>query len=191
VFRGFINDATAAADALIAKVVTQASIAVPFIIAFGFATAGAAMILVEHFGHRNAYLILAVVFAVIGFLISAVIRNRRAEAAIADARAETERAAQAGANPKLTPTQLPLAVLAALVSSSVGPTLVLRLARGVTRNLPLVGAALIFGFLMLPKPTATDVPDDAATDGDSEHKGQRPNGAYHSSAPQEPALGSR
>jgi predicted neutral ceramidase superfamily lipid hydrolase len=191
VFRGFINDATAAADALIARVVTQASIAVPFIIAFGFATAGVALILVEHFGHRNAYLILAVVFSVIGFLLSALIRSRRSEAATADARAEYERAAQAGANPKLTPTQLPLAVLAALVSSSVGPSMVLRVARGVTRNLPLIGAALIFGFLMWPKPAATDVPEDAAIDGDSEHVVQRSNGAYHPRASQEPALGSK
>jgi hypothetical protein len=56
-FRGLINDAKSAAGSVVAKYAARASVAVPFFIALGFATAAVTLMLVEQFGHRNAYLI--------------------------------------------------------------------------------------------------------------------------------------
>ena len=61
-FRGLINDVKAAAGSVVTKYAARASVAVPFIIAFGFATAGVTLMLVERFGHRNAYFMVAAGF---------------------------------------------------------------------------------------------------------------------------------
>ncbi len=45
--RGLINDAKSAAGRVVAKYAVRASVAVPFVIALGFATAGITLMLVE------------------------------------------------------------------------------------------------------------------------------------------------
>jgi len=76
-FRGLINDARSAAGSVVAKYAARASVAVPFIVAVGFATAGITLMLVERFGHRNAYLIVAGGFTALGLLASVVVRPCR------------------------------------------------------------------------------------------------------------------
>ena len=49
-FRGLINDAKSAVGNLVLKYVARASVAVPFVIAVGFAVAAIAAMLVERFG---------------------------------------------------------------------------------------------------------------------------------------------
>jgi hypothetical protein len=54
VFRGLISDAKAAAGAVIVKYVARASVAIPFLIAAGFATAALTVLLVDRYGPQTA-----------------------------------------------------------------------------------------------------------------------------------------
>lgn len=74
--RGLINDAKSAAVAVVAKYAVRASVAVPFVVALGFVTAGITLMLVERFGHRNAYLMIAGGFTAVGLLALLVVRTR-------------------------------------------------------------------------------------------------------------------
>ena len=67
-FRGLINDAKAAAGSLVGKYLMRASVAVPFIIAFGFGIAAITLLLVDRFGAINAYLMVAGDFTLIGLI---------------------------------------------------------------------------------------------------------------------------
>jgi hypothetical protein len=58
-FRGLINDAKSAVGNLVLKYVARASVAVPFVIAVGFAVAAIASMLVERFGAVTGYWIVA------------------------------------------------------------------------------------------------------------------------------------
>ena len=58
-FAGLINQAKSAASHLVLKYVARASVAVPFVIAAGFALAAITVMLVERFGHVMAYWLVA------------------------------------------------------------------------------------------------------------------------------------
>jgi len=75
-FRGLINDAKLAVGTVVSKYAVRATVAVPFVIALGFATAGATLTLVEHFGHREAYLMIAGGFTAVGLLAVLVVRTK-------------------------------------------------------------------------------------------------------------------
>jgi hypothetical protein len=59
VFLGLINSAETAVSSLILKYVARASVAVPFVIALGFALAAIAAMLVDRFGHITGYWLMA------------------------------------------------------------------------------------------------------------------------------------
>lgn len=183
-FRGFINDAKSAAGSVIAKYAARASVAVPFIIALGFATAGATLMLVERFGHRNAYFMVAASFTVLGFLAALIVRTKEHEEVVADAQAGNADTADV-ATEAAAAVQMPLALLGALFSSPVGPTALLGLMRVLGRNLPLVLMLVAMGVLFGSKSAEETVADEDAT-GDAVEPGvRRPNGAYPASLPQE------
>lgn len=75
-FRGLINDAKSAGGTVVAKYAVRASTAVPFVIALGFATAGITLMLVERFGHREAYVMIAAGFTAVGLLAVLVVRSK-------------------------------------------------------------------------------------------------------------------
>ena len=54
-FAGLIHQAKSAVSGLVLKYVARASVAVPFVIALGFALAAITVMLVERFGHVMAY----------------------------------------------------------------------------------------------------------------------------------------
>lgn len=72
-FQGIINNAKATAGSMVVKYAARASVAVPFIVALGFATAAVTLMLVERFGHQNAYFMVAGAFTVIGLLAALVV----------------------------------------------------------------------------------------------------------------------
>jgi Na+/melibiose symporter-like transporter len=188
VFRGFINDAKSAAGSVIAKYAARASVAVPFIIALGFATAGATLMLVERFGHRNAYFVVAASFTVLGFLAALIVRTKEHEEVVADAQAgKADTADVATDAAAAAAVQMPLALLGALFSGPVGPTALLSLMRVLGRNLPLVLMLVAMGVLFGPKSAEETVADEDATGDAVEPGNRRPNGAYHSGVPQEAA----
>ena len=54
-FQGLINNAKSAVSGLVLKYVARASVAVPFVIALGFALAAITVMLVNRFGQITAY----------------------------------------------------------------------------------------------------------------------------------------
>ena len=65
-FAGLINQAKSAVSHLVLQYVARASVAVPFIIALGFALAAITVLLVNRFGHAAAYAMMAGGLAAIG-----------------------------------------------------------------------------------------------------------------------------
>ena len=181
-FRGLINDAKSAAGAVVAKYAVRASVAVPFLVAVGFATAAAVLMLTERFGAMTAYWIMAGSFTAIGLVAALVVGLKEQEEEVAEAVAEksdtaavaTDAAAQAA-------VQMPIALLGTLLSSPAGPVSVSGLARMVGRNLPLVALLALIALIFWPNETSEepDAADHAAT-GNEALPTVRPNGAHPS-----------
>jgi hypothetical protein len=170
VFAGFINQAKAAASDLVLKYVARASVAVPFLIALGFALAAVTVMLVERFGQVTAYWLVAGGLAAIGIAAAMVVSVKEQEEEQIEQLAEqadtaevvSEAAAQAV-------VQTPVALLGALLSMPGGASSTLNVARLLGRNLPLVLLLLMIGALFWP----TDETGSPDVDVDT----ARPNGA--------------
>jgi hypothetical protein len=164
VFAGLINEAKSAASGLVLKYVARASVAVPFVIALGFALTAVTVMLVERFGQVTAYWLLAGGLAAIGLAAAMAVSVKEQEEEAAAQLAEeadtgevmSEAAAQAVA-------QTPIAVLGALLTAPGGATSALSAARLLGRNFPLVLLLVMLGALFWP--TDEDgAPQDHATD---------------------------
>jgi len=181
VLQGIINNAKAAAGSIVAKYAARASVAVPFIVALGFATAAVTLMLVERFGHQNAYFMVAGGFTVIGLLAALIVRTKEHDEVTAEAHATAADTAGIATNAAgAAAVQMPLALLGALFSSPVGPSSLLSLVGVIGRNLPLVLLLTGIGMLFWPK-NADEVPENAAADEFTPAAGLRPNGRYSSS----------
>jgi len=180
-FRGLISDAKAAAGSLVARYLMRASVAVPFVVAFGFGVAALTVVLVEKFGHLYAYLAIAGGFTLIGLIAAVAVNVKEQEEEIAEKKAEagdtasvaTDAAAQAAA-------QMPLALLGTLFASPAGPSALAGGAKMIARNIPLVVLLALIAMLFWPVgDKATEVSSDAEPDDPYPRK---PNGA-HAPAP--------
>ena len=166
-----INDAKSAAGSLIARYLARASVAVPFVVAFGFATAGGSLMLVERFGHRDAYLIVAGIFALLGMLAVLFVRSKEHEEVVEPA-VKNDTAEMATDAAATAAAQIPLALLGTLFTSPLGPSSVGGLVRMLGRNLPL--AIMVAALALLFWPSKAE--DDANT-ASADHPVQ-PNGSY-------------
>ncbi|WP_333793826.1 hypothetical protein [Hyphomicrobium sp.] len=139
-FQGLLKRAERSIDHVIARFLSRALVAVPLIVAAGFATAAMAVKLVELYGPFAAYVCMAVLFAVIGLVTMAVVSS----GSHTDTEPETSEAVSAasesgegddegsgGAADFLTPEIRSLL-------TSIGPAALPPVARGVGRNLPLI-----------------------------------------------------
>lgn len=173
-FRGLINDAKSAAGSLIAKYLARVSVAVPFVVAVGFATAAITLMLVERFGAIVAYWMVGGGFAAIGFAATLAVSVKEQEEVIAENQAEesdtsavaSDAAAQAAA-------QAPLALLGALFSTPMGPRAAARAAKMVAQNVPLVVLLALIVLLFWPNEPAAEAAGLHESD-----PGGRPSGAY-------------
>lgn len=121
-FKGLITDAKSAAASFVDTYLARASVAVPFLIALGLATAALGLELAERFGSRNALWMLAGGFCVIGLVASFVVtmKKQETEAAEEEQRNEGgigEMASTAATAATQAATQLPTALLGALLQS--------------------------------------------------------------------------
>lgn len=150
-FRGLIDDAKAAAGAVIAKYAVRASVAVPFVIAAGFGTAALTVVLIERFGATTACTIMAVGFAVVGLASIGAVSVMEQEEAIADEAAEQNDTADVVSDAAAQATaQLPLALLGTLLTSPLGPETAMGGVRMLGRNLPLVLFLVLVALLFWP-----------------------------------------
>jgi hypothetical protein len=151
VFAGLINQAKSAASDLALKYVARASVAVPFVIAAGFALAAITVTLVERFGQVTAYWLVAGGLAAVGIVAALAVSIKEEEEAKAEQVAEesdtqevvSDAAAQAIA-------QTPIALLGALMTTPGGATPALGVARLLGRNFPLVLLLVMIGALFWP-----------------------------------------
>lgn len=173
-FRGLINDAKSAVGSLMVKYLARASVAVPFVVAFGFSTAAITLMLVDRFGVINACWTVAGGFALIGLVATFVMTTKEHEEEVAEKEAEkTDTAGIAIEVATQAAVQAPLALLGALLSTSLGPATVAGVAKIVARNIPLVVLLALISLLFWPAEPALET-----TDTDTPGLGGKPNGAH-------------
>jgi len=166
-FAGLINQAKGAVSGLVLKYVARASVAIPFVIALGFALAAITVMLVQRFGHATSYWIMAGGLAAIGVIAAIVVTVKEHEDEVAEQKAEqADTRKVVGDATAEALTQAPLALLGALFTTPGGAVTALKVVRALGRNFPLVLLLVIIGALFWPtKPES----DDAEAQG-------RPNG---------------
>jgi hypothetical protein len=172
VFAGLINQVKAAVGGLLLKYLARASVAIPFVIAFGFALAATTVMLVERFGHVAAYWFMAAGLAAIGLIASVVVSAKEHEEGLAEQKAEaTDTRQLVGDATAQAMAQAPLAVLGALFSAPGGATTVLKVARIAGRNWPLVLLLAMIGLLFWPTESKAGTADGA-------EEAAKPNGSH-------------
>ena len=179
-FAGLINHAKAAASHLVVKYAARASVAVPFVIALGFALAAVAVMLVDRFGHVTAYWIMAGGLAAIGAIAAIAVSVKEHEEEVAEQKAEQADTAEVASDATAQAmVQAPLALLGALISSPGGAAGAFKVARVLGRNFPLVLLLVMIGALFWPTESQdAKVSAEGAEDGPAEHTSAepRPNG---------------
>ena len=146
-FQGLINSAKTAVSSLILKYVARASVAVPFVIALGFALVAIAAMSVDRFGHIAGYWLMAGGLAAIGALAAIFVSIREHEEEVADQQAE---AADTSKIATEVATQAPLAILGGLLTLPGGGATALKVAQLLGRNYPLVLLTALIGLLFWP-----------------------------------------
>jgi Na+/melibiose symporter-like transporter len=170
VFAGLINQAKSAASHIVLKYLARASVAVPFVIAAGFALAAVTVMLVERFGHVTGYWLVAGGLAVIGVMASIVVSVKEHEEEDVEqqaAKTDTEDLVSDATARALA--QTPVALLGALITMPGGAAGALSAARLLGRNWPLVLLLVMIGALFWPT-------GDAPV-GEDVMGGRRPNGS--------------
>jgi hypothetical protein len=171
VFAGLVNQAKAAVSSLLLKYVARASVAIPFVIALGFALAAITLMLVERFGHVAAYWTMAGGLAAIGLIAAVAVSAKEHEEELEEQKAEVANQQVMSDATAQAITQAPLAMLGALFSMPGGTTTALKAARIVGRNWPLALLLVMIGVLFWP------TEGDGAT-ADSAEPAPKPDGSH-------------
>ena len=142
--------AEATVDNVIAVALARALVAIPFLVAAGFATAGLALYLYREFGDEAGNWVMAGIFCFVGLITAGVVtaRSRGAtsrETGVADVGGATDGNVNERDAPLLDPMDKEV-VAAAL--AAVGPLALPMVLRAVVRNLPLVAAVAAAGFVL-------------------------------------------
>ncbi len=172
---GLINSAKSAVSTLLLQYVARASVAIPFVVAAGFALAACTMMLVERFGHITAYWLVAGALAVVGVVAAAVVSVKE------EIEEEAEQAAEASDTGEVVSdaaaqamVQAPIAALGALFSIPGGTAAALGGARLLARNWPLAILVGLIGLLYWPNQPERS---ERADIGESEPVPPQPNGS--------------
>ena len=161
-FAGLINQAKSAASHLILKYVARASVAVPFIIAAGFALAAITVTLVGRFGQVMAYWLVAGGLALIGVIASIVVSVKEHEEEVAEQQATKTEEVVSDATAQAF-VQTPIALLGALMTLPGGSAGALSAVRLLARNLPLVLLLVMIGMLLWPTKEGERLQDEHDT----------------------------
>lgn len=151
-FQGLLRRAERSIDSVVAKYVNRAAVAIPLLIAGGFATAALVAKLVELYGSVTGYGITAGLFAVIGLVTMAIVGTgngvQPAEEAPAEPQAsEREQGEKHGDEESFDPTDLLTPEVKAFLASAA-PAALPSVARGIGRNLPLILILALIGFVI-------------------------------------------
>jgi hypothetical protein len=162
VFAALINQAKSTVSGLVLKYVARASVAVPFVIALGFALAAVAAMLVQYFGHVAGYWMMAAGLAAIGVIAAILVSAKEHEEEVAEQKAEeTDKRDVVSDATVQAITQAPIALLGTVFATPGGATTALKLAQVLGRNFPLVLLLVMIGALFWPTPDGELLDDEA------------------------------
>lgn len=140
-FRRLMNYLSTSVGDIASKYALRASVAVPFLLAGGFLIAGAAVWLIEIFGYRIAYFLMAAAFALIGLVAIGVVRWHEANEE-AEAKKESETSSLLG-----VAAEAAVRVPAAIASTSTQPSVFKQATALAKANWPLL--IVLIGLLSL------------------------------------------
>jgi Na+/melibiose symporter-like transporter len=162
-FKGLMNQAKDALGGLVLKYVARASVAIPFVIALGFALAALTVMLVQSFGQVTAYWLMAGGLAAIGLIAAFAVTVKEHEEEVAEQKAEEadtqEVVSDATAQAVM---QAPLALLGGLFATPGGGTAALKVAGILGRNYALVLLLVLLGALFWPIEEEQEAAEEAS-----------------------------
>lgn len=161
-FKRAESAAESAIDQIVAKYAGRAMVALPLLVAGGFATAALTIKLIELYGSIAGYALMAAFFALIALVALAFVgvRSRAAPQKAAEEPGAESATPTAAAEEPLDADLFPPELRAML--ASVAPMALPGLARGVSRNLPLILVLALVGFIISRFAESATPPDDAA-----------------------------
>jgi Na+/melibiose symporter-like transporter len=162
-FKGLMNQAKDALGGLVLKYVARASVAIPFVIALGFALAALTLMLVQSFGQVTAFWLMAGGLAAIGVVAALAVTVKEHEEEVAEEKAEKEdtQAMVSDATAQAL-TQAPLALLGGLFATPGGGTMALKIAGILGRNYALVLLLVLLGALFWPSEEEQEAGEEAS-----------------------------
>ena len=150
-FRRLINQVKNAVTGLVLTYVARASVAVPFVIAFGFTVAAITAMLVERFGAMTAYWMMAGGLAAVGAIAAVAVSYKEHHDEVGEEQPEAAGTRDGVKNATSQAlTQTPLALLGTIFALPGGAQTALKAARVLGRHWPLVALAGLLGFAVLP-----------------------------------------
>jgi hypothetical protein len=166
-FQALFKRAQATVDSAISDALNRVLLAIPFVIAVGFAMAAAWTELYERMGPTGANLSIAGAFAVIGLVMAPFLIGKSAGPGTTEAAGE--QTAATGQATDSAETGMPgLGAIGEVdgelvrsVVMAIGPTAVPFVFRNLVRNLPLVILAAAAIFVMMQMPSGTARPSEA------------------------------
>lgn len=174
-FQGLFKRAERSIDQAVSKIVARAMVAVPLLIATGFATAALTVKLVELYGEITGYALMAALFAVVSLLTVAIVGINGTGAPQEERVAETEKAAETTGSSDEQISDVGDLLTPELKSllASAAPVAVPGLLRGVGRNLPLIFILAIVAFVIsqFAESPESEGPDES---GDTNATGDTP-----------------
>ena len=179
-FAGLINQAKAAVSGLVLRYVARASVAIPFVIALGFALAALTVMLVQSFGQITAYWLMAGGLAAIGAIAAIGVSVKEQEEEVAEQKAEQADTQSAlGDATAQALTQAPLALLGGLFAAPGGATTAFKVASMLGRNFPLVLLLVLIGALFWPTEGNEAAQEEADLPGGEKSNGAQPVETLH------------
>jgi len=142
--------AEATVDNAIAVALARALVALPFLIAAGFATAGLAGYLYRELGSETGNIVMAGLFIIVGAITAGVVAARSKAPAVERSSPPTDSAEQKAedANSQAALFDPMDREVVAATLAAVGPMAIPFVIRAVVRNLPLVAAVAAAGFVL-------------------------------------------
>lgn len=158
-----MNQAKDALGGLVLKYVARASVAIPFVIALGFALAALTLMLVQSFGQVTAFWLMAGGLAAIGVVAALAVTVKEHEEEVAEKKAEKEDTQEVVSDATAQAlTQAPLALLGGLFATPGGGTMALKIAGILGRNYALVLLLVLLGALFWPSEEEQEAGEEAS-----------------------------
>lgn len=158
-FQALFKKAQTTVDNAVSEIASKSIVAIPFLLAIGFAIAAVTVRLHKLYDAETANTILAIAFAVIGTMVATVeaVRQRRRRAAVAMAAGSEQPQVAVEPDPPSSMTGMDKEMMLAAISTAA-PVALPYVMRSVVKNLPLVAALAAAGFVL----TRSPIPGDQA-----------------------------